>query len=76
MKVTVDNKDYDTENLNEVANKAVAKLQIILNKEQQLNSDYEDLQIVKDHNLKLLRSELAKDDLAVLPKNEKVKEIK
>lgn len=76
MKVTVDNKDYDTENLNEVANKAVAKLQIILNKEQQLNSDYEDLQIVKDHNLKLLRNELSKDELAELPKDEKVKEIK
>lgn len=76
MKVTVDNKDYDTENLNEVANKAVAKLQIILNKEQQLNSDFEDLQIVKDHNLKLLRNELSKDKLAELSKDEKVKEIK
>jgi len=76
MKVTVDNKDYDSENLNEVANKAVAKLQIILNKEQQLNSDYEDLQIVKDHHLKLLRNELSKDELAELSEDKKVKEIK
>jgi len=46
MKITVDNKDYDSENLSDVSNKAVAKLQTILKKEQELNSDYEDLQLV------------------------------
>lgn len=75
MKITVDNKDYDTEKLSEVANKSVAKLQYILSKEQQLSADHEDLQVVKDHHLKLLRSELAKDELAELPKDE-VKEDK
>lgn len=76
MKITVDNKDYDTEKLSDVANKAVAKLQYILSKEQQLSADHEDLQVVKDHHLKLLRSELAKDELAELPKDKKVKENK
>ena len=75
MKITVDNKEYDTEKLSDVANKSVAKLQYILSKEQQLSADHEDLQVVKDHHLKLLRSELAKDELAELPKNE-VKEDK
>jgi|TARA_E500000318_G_scaffold48795_1_gene45881 hypothetical protein len=68
MKITVDNKDYDSENLSDVSNKAVAKLQTILKKEQELNSDYEDLQLVKDHYLKILRNELSKDELAELPK--------
>ena len=68
MKITVDNTDYDSENLSDVSNKAVAKLQTILKKEQELNSDYEDLQLVKDHYLKILRNELSKDELAELPK--------
>ena len=68
MKITVDNKDYDSENLSDVSNKAVAKLQTILKKEQELNSDYEDLQLVKDHYLKILRNELSKDELAELSK--------
>ena len=75
MKITVDNKDYDTEKLSDVAKKAVAKLQYVVSKEKQLSADHEDLQLVKDHHLKLLRSELAKDKLAELPKNE-VKENK
>jgi hypothetical protein len=73
MKITVDNKEYDTEKLSDVANKAVSKLQYIVAKEQQLSADHEDLQLVKDHHLKLLRSELAKDELAELPKDEKKK---
>jgi hypothetical protein len=75
MKITVDNKEYETENLSENANKSVAKLQYIITKEQQLSSDYEDLQLVKNYHLKYLRENLPNEELAELPKD-KVKEDK
>ncbi len=73
MKITIDGKDYETENLSENANKSVAKLQHIVAKEQQLSSDYEDLQLVKDYHLKYLRGNLPNEELAEFPSKEKVK---
>lgn len=73
MKITIDGKDFETENLSENANKSVAKLQHIVAKEQQLSSDYEDLQLVKDYHLKYLRGNLPNEELAELPKEEEVK---
>jgi len=70
MKITIDGKDFETENLSENANKSVAKLQYIITKEQQLSSDYEDLQLVKDYHLKYLRENLPNKELAELPKDE------
>ena len=75
MKITIDGKDFETENLSENANKSVAKLQYIITKEQQLSSDYEDLQLVKNYHLKYLRENLPSEELAELPKDE-VKEDK
>ena len=73
MKITIDGKDFETENLSENANKSVAKLQHIVAKEQQLSSDYEDLQLVKDYHLKYLRGNLPSEELAELPSKEKAK---
>ena len=73
MKITIDGKDYETENLSENANKSVAKLQYIITKEQQLSSDYEDLQLVKNYHLKYLRENLPSEELAELPSKEKAK---
>ncbi len=75
MKITIDGKDFETENLSENVNKSVAKLQHIVAKEQQLSSDYDDLQLVKDYHLKYLRENLPSEELAELPKD-KVKENK
>ena len=73
MKITIDGKDFETENLSENANKSVAKLQNIITKEQQLSSDYEDLQLVKNYHLKYLRENLPSEELAELPSKEKAK---
>ena len=73
MKITIDGKDFETENLSENANKSVAKLQYIITKEQQLSSEYEDLQLVKDYHLKYLRENLPNEELAELPSKEKGK---
>lgn len=70
MKITIDGKDFETENLSENVNKSVAKLQHIVAKEQQLSSDYEDLQLVKDYHLKYIRGNLPSEELAELPKDE------
>jgi|TARA_B110000285_G_scaffold46885_1_gene52783 hypothetical protein len=70
MKITIDGKDFESDNLSENANKSVKKLQHILKKEQQLSSDYEDLQLVKDYHLKYLRGNLPSEELAELEKDE------
>ena len=70
MKITIDGKDFESDNLSENANKSVKKLQHILKKEQQLSSDYEDLQLVKDYHLKYLRGNLHSEELAELEKDE------
>ena len=70
MKITIDGKDFESDNLSENANKSVKKLQHILTKEQQLSSDYEDLQLVKDYHLKYLRGNLPSEELAELEKDE------
>ena len=70
MKITVDGKDFESEDLSENTNKTIKKLQHILTKEQQLSSDYEDLQLVKDYHLKYLRGNLPSEELAELEKDE------
>jgi len=70
MKITIDGKDFESDNLSENANKSVKKLQHILKKEQQLSSDYEDLQLVKDYHLKYLSGNLPSEELAELEKDE------
>ena len=70
MKITIDGKDFESDNLSENANKSVAKLQHIVAKEQQLSSDYEDLQLVKNYHLKYLRENLPSEELAELEKDE------
>tara|TARA_B110000858_G_scaffold140638_1_gene159673 strand:- start:131 stop:358 length:228 start_codon:yes stop_codon:yes gene_type:complete len=70
MKITVDGKNFESEDLSENTNKTIKKLQHILTKEQQLSSDYEDLQLVKDYHLKYLRENLPSEELAELEKDE------
>ena len=71
MKITVDGKNFESEDLSENTNKTIKKLQHILTKEQQLSSDYEDLQLVKNYHLKYLRENLPSEELAELPSKEK-----
>tara|TARA_R110000823_G_scaffold291079_1_gene409445 strand:- start:127 stop:354 length:228 start_codon:yes stop_codon:yes gene_type:complete len=70
MKITVDGKNFESEDLSENTNKTIKKLQHILTKEQQLSSDYEDLQLVKNYHLKYLRENLPSEELAELEKDE------
>ena len=70
MKISIDGKDFESEDLSENANKSLKKLQHILEKEQQLSSDYEDLQLVKEYHLKYLRENLPNKELAELSKDE------
>lgn len=76
MKITIDGKDFQSEDLSENAYKSFKKLQYILEKEQQITSDYEDLQLVKEYHVKYLRENLPSQELAELPEKAKNKKDK
>ena len=59
---TIDNKEYDEAKLNDKGKIALAQLQQITLKQQQLSFDFENCKILQQHYATMLREELPAED--------------
>ena len=63
MNFKFDDKDYDSDNLSDNGKLYLGKLQQIQAKQQQLNLEIADVNILKGHYSNLLKDELPKDEV-------------
>jgi|TARA_R110000764_G_C10753822_1_gene352632 hypothetical protein len=64
MKFTFEGKEFDDETLSNECKINVARIQNIVAKKNQLTLDYNELQVLENHYILLLRQELSKEELS------------
>jgi len=69
MKFTLDDKEYESDNLNESGLIALSRLQEINSRKQKMSSEFNDLSVLMEYHTKIL-----KDNLPEETKEEELKE--
>ena len=64
MKFTFEGKEFDDETLSNECKINVVRIQNIVTKKNQLTLDYNELQVLENHYILLLRQELSKEELS------------
>tara|TARA_Y100000389_G_C17441792_1_gene509034 strand:+ start:1181 stop:1399 length:219 start_codon:yes stop_codon:yes gene_type:complete len=61
MKFTLDDKEYESDNLNEKGLTALSRLQEINSRKQKMSAEFNDLSVLMEHHTKILKDNLPEE---------------